>query len=339
MQGAHMSHAKHIRFIVPFLLLALLVPCAALAQSSNGAIAGNVTDGSGSALPGVTVTATNAGTAATRTAVTNGTGHYEVPLLIPGTYRVSGELSGFQPVKFDKVVVNVGTTVTLDFRMKPGVAETVTVTAAAPIIETTKSEVSSVVNDKSIQNLPTNGRNFIDFVLTTPGVVKDPRSGDISFAGQRGTLNSVVVDGADNNNTFFGQALGRTGSGRAPYQFSQDAVKEFKVNSNSYSAEYGRAGGAVINVITKSGTNDFDGSLFDFYRDKKYRSLDYLKVVQQEATGIAQTKSPYHFDQFGGSVGGPIVRDKHFFFANYDAQRNSIPNDTVLGVTAVPSSV
>ena len=328
-----MIHAKHIRFLAFLFSLALLVPFAAFAQSSNGAIAGNVVDDSGSALPGVTVTATNAGTAATRTAVTNGTGHYEIPLLIPGTYRVSGELSGFQPVKFDKVVVNVGTTVTLDFRMKPGVAETVTVTAAAPIIETTKSEVSSIVNDKSIQNLPVNGRNFIDFVLTTPGVVKDPRSGDISFAGQRGTLNSVVVDGADNNNTFFGQALGRTGSGRAPYQFSQDAVREFQVNSNSYSPEYGRAGGAVINVITKSGTNDFDGSLFEFYRDKKYRAQDYLNVVREQSTGVPVAKSAYHFNQYGGSVGGPIVRDKHFFFANIDAQRNSIPNDTFLGGT------
>ncbi|HEY6141202.1 MAG TPA: TonB-dependent receptor, partial [Thermoanaerobaculia bacterium] len=178
-----------------------------------------------------------------------------------------------------------------------------------------------------------NGRNFIDFVLTTPGVVRDPRAGDISFAGQRGTLNSIVVDGADNNNTFFGQALGRTGSGRAPYQFSQDAVKEFQVNANSYSVEYGRAGGAVINAITKSGTNDFDGSLFEFYRDKKYRAQDYLNVVREQATGVPVAKSPYHFNQFGGSAGGPIVRDKHFFFANVDAQRNSIPNDTFLAGT------
>jgi len=327
-----MSQAKHMRFLVLSLLFAFLVPLAAFAQSSNGAINGNVTDNAGGALPGVTVTATNTGTATTRTAVTNGTGHYEIPLLIPGTYRVSGELSGFQPVKFDSVVVNVGTTVTLDFKMKPGVAETVTVTAAAPIIETTKSEVSSVVNTTAIQNLPVNGRNFIDFALTTPGVVRDPRSGDISFAGQRGTLNSIVVDGADNNNTFFGQSLGRTGSGRAPYQFSQDAVKEFQVNANGYSPEYGRAGGAVINVITRSGTNDIDGSLFEFYRDKKYRSLDYLQALRRD-NGLKYVVSPYHFNQFGGSVGGPIVRDKHFFFVNVDAQRNSIPNDTVLGGT------
>src|SRR4029079_16531781 len=318
---------KHMRFLV-VLSLALLVPLSAFAQSSNGAITGNVVDGSGSALPGVTVTATNSGTAATRTVVSNGAGHYEIPLLPPGAYRVSGELSGFQPPNFDNIVVNVGTSVTLDMRMKPGVAETVTVTAAAPLVETTKSEVSSVVNDKAIQNLPTNGRNFIDFVLTTPGVVRDPRAGDISFAGQRGTLNSIVVDGADNNNTFFGQALGRTGSGRAPYQFSADAVKEFQGNMNAYSAEFGRAGGAVINVVTKSGTNDFHGSAFYFYRDKDIKSKDYIDVFNH------RPEAPYQFDQFGASIGGPIVRDRLFFFANYDGQRNMTPNTVVLGLPA-----
>lgn len=323
-----MSHAKHVRFIL-YLLLLTLVPLGAFAQSSNGSISGNVTDDSGSALPGVTVSATNTATNANRSVVSNSVGHYEIPLLPPGMYRVNGELSGFVPVKA-LINVNVGSDAGLNLKMKPGMAETVTVTAAAPIIETTKSEVSSVVNERAIQNLPANGRNFIDFVLTTPGVVRDPRGGDISFAGQRGTLNSVVVDGADNNNTFFGQSLGRTGV-RAPYQFSQDAVKEFQVNANSYSAEFGRAGGAVINVITKSGSNDIDGSLFDFYRDRRYRANDYLNVLR----GVP--KSPYHFDQYGGSVGGPIVRDRHFFFANYDAQRNSIPNATSLGITNIPT--
>src|SRR5205814_5670913 len=139
---------------------------------------------------------------------------------------VSSELSGFQPVKYSRIVVNVGSDSSANFKLKQGVSETVTVTAAAPLVDTTRSEVSSVVNEKAIANLPTNGRNFIDFVLTTPGVVRDVRAGDISFAGQRGTLNSLVIDGANNDNTFFGQSLGRTGSGRAPYQFSQDAVKE-----------------------------------------------------------------------------------------------------------------
>jgi outer membrane receptor protein involved in Fe transport len=316
---------KHIRFTFAVALLVALVPFAAFAQSSTGSISGNVVDDSGAALPGVTITATSAATSATRTTVTNGTGHYELALLVPGTYSVSGELSGFKPVKFERVVVNVGSATTLDLKLKPGVSEEMTVMAAAPVIETTKSEMSTVVNEKAIQNLPTNGRNFIDFVLTTPGVVRDVRAGDISFAGQRGTLNSLVVDGANNDNTFFGQTVGRTGSGRAPYQFSQDAVKEFQVNSNAYSAEYGRAGGAVINVVTKSGSNDLHGSVFDYYRDKSLNKNDYINVIN------GRVKSPYHYDQYGFSAGGPIVHDKAFFFANWDRQRNSVPNIVVLG--------
>ncbi len=328
-----MNRAKNLRFIFIFVLLAILMPFAAFAQSSTGSVSGNATDASGSMLPGVTVTATNTATGAARAVVSNAAGHYEIPLLPPGVYRVVAELSGFQAVR-GLLNINVGTAATFDVKMNPGVAETVTVTAAAPIIETTRSEVSSVVNEKAIQNLPVNGRNFIDFVLTTPGVVRDVRGGDISFAGQRGTLNSMVVDGANNDNTFFGQTVGRTGSGRAPYQFSEDAVKEFQVNSNAYSAEYGRAGGAVINVVTKSGTNDFHGSAFDYYRDKSLNANNYINVINKRA------KSAYHFDQYGFAGGGPIVRDKHFVFANADFQRNSTPNLVVLGggrITSFPT--
>jgi len=317
-------HAKLTRLV--FALLLVSMPFCIYAQSSNGSISGVVTDANGGVLPGVSVSATNAATGASRSTVSNEKGQYAIGLLPPGTYNVAAELSGFQPLKLADITVNVGTDVALNMKMKVGAAETMTVTAAAPLVETTRTQVSSVVNEKSIENLPTNGRNFIDFVLTTPGVVKDTRLGDISFAGQRGTLNSLVIDGANNDNTFFGQALGRTGSGRAPYQFSQDAVKEFQVNSSSYSAEYGRAAGAVINVVTKSGTNEFHGSAFDFYRDKKLNANNYINEINN------RTKSPYHFDQYGFSVGGPIVHDKHFFFANADLQRNSIDNLVILGV-------
>src|SRR5215212_5905710 len=325
-----MNHAKHFRFLFAFALLVVWMPVCVLAQSSNGSISGIVNDEQGGALPGVTISATNVATAASRSAVTNETGHYQIALLPPGTYDVAGELSGFQPYKRNRIVVNVGTDVALNVTLRVGASETVTVTAAAPLVETSRTQVSSVVNEKAIQNLPTNGRNFIDFVLTTPGVVKDVRQGDISFAGQRGTLNSLVIDGANNDNTFFGQALGRTGSGRAPYQFSQDAVQEFQVNNNAYTAEYGRAGGAVINVVTKSGTNDFHGTIFDFLRDRRYNANDYINTIQSPP----RVKGPYHFDQYGASLGGPIVRDKHFFFANYDAQRNSIDQPLILGVNA-----
>jgi outer membrane receptor protein involved in Fe transport len=307
------------------LVFCLLLPVTAFAQSSTGSVSGTITDAQGGALPGVTVTVTNLDTGASRTTVSNASGYYQIALLPPGPYKAEAQLEGFQAVRRDRFVVNIGTDVALNLSLKVGVSESVTVTADAPLIETDRTQVSSVVNEAAIENLPTNGRNFIDFVLTTPGVVKDVRLGDISFAGQRGTLNSLVIDGANNDNTFFGQALGRTGSGRAPYQFSQDAVKEFQVNTNAYSAEFGRAGGAVINVVTKSGTNDFDGTLFYFLRDKAYNSNDYINEINGRA------KSDYHFDQYGVSAGGPIVQDRHFFFANYDAQRNSIPNLVVLG--------
>lgn len=321
-----MSTRALLRTFTLLVCLLALLPFAAQAQVTTGSISGTAVDDSGAALPGVTVTGKNAATGVTRVAVTDARGHFDLPLLQPGVYSVTGELEGFRPAALSKVTVNLSTDVAVTLKMQVGVAETVTVTAAAPLVETTRSEVTAVVNEKYIQNLPVNGRNFIDFALTTPGVVKDVRQGDISFAGQRGTLNSLVIDGANNDNTFFGQALGRTGSGRAPYQFSQDAVKEFVVNSNAYSAEFGRAGGAVINVITKSGTNDFHGTGFYFVRDRGLNANDYINELNH------RPKSAYRFDQYGASLGGPIVADKHFFFVNYDAQRNSIPNLVVLGV-------
>src|ERR1700686_2562658 len=147
-QGVRMSYPKVFRFATIFVSL-LLLPLGAFAQSSNGSISGTITDESGGALPGVTVTATNADTHASRSAVSNSVGHYEIPLLPPATYSAVAELAGFQQLKYEKVVVNVGSDVTLNLKMRPGVTEMVTVTAAAPIIETTKSEVSSVVNDKA----------------------------------------------------------------------------------------------------------------------------------------------------------------------------------------------
>jgi outer membrane receptor protein involved in Fe transport len=311
------------------LLLCLLGPFVATAhaQSATGEVQGTVVDQSGAVLPGVTITIINTATGATRETVTDADGLFTVPGLPVGPYEVTAALQGFATRRQPEVRVQVGQTITL--RLELGVAalaETITVASTAPVVETTRSQVSTVVNSTAVANLPTNGRNFIDFVLLTPGVTRDVRSGDISFAGQRGTLNSLVVDGADNNNTFFGQALGRTGTGRAPYQFSQEAVQEFQVNTNAYSAEYGRAGGAVINVVTKSGTNQFTGSMFEFYRDK---ALNANNAINER---FNRPKSPYHYNQFGGVIGGPIAKNKHFFFFNYDGQRNTQPNFVFLNL-------
>ena len=304
----------------------------AAAQSATGSIEGTVVDTSGAVLPGATITAVHGANGTTRTAVSDESGLFRLPLLPVGGYEITAELAGFNTRTQPGIVLTVGQTVTLRVEMPvAGVAETVTV-SAAPIIETSRSHVSSTINEVAVQNLPVNGRNFIDFALLTPGVTRDVRTGDISFAGQRGTLNSLVVDGADNNNTFFGQSVGRTGSGRAPYQFSQDAVQEFQVNSSSFSAEYGRAGGAVINVVTKSGTNDFRGSAFEFYRDKALNANNAINVLNN------RPKSPYHYHQFGGTVGGPIVRNEHFFFFNYDGQRNTQPNVVFLNLPSTTPS-
>lgn len=311
-------------------LLSMYGMCgAAFAQSTTGSIDGVIVDSTGAVLPGVSVTLTNQATGATRDTVTDAEGAFHAPVLPVGSYTVHAQLTGFQPVERRDVTLTIGQTLTLRVEMAVStLTESVDVSAAVPVIETTRSQVSSTVNAVSVENLPVNGRNFIDFALLTPGVTRDVRTGDISFAGQRGTLNSLVVDGADNNNTFFGQTLGRTGSGRAPYQFSQDAVQEFQVNSNAYSAEYGRAGGAVINVVTKSGTNSPHGSVFEFYRDKKLNANDPINVLNN------RPKSPYHYNQFGASFGGPLQKDKHFVFANYDGQRNTQPNDVFLNLPA-----
>jgi hypothetical protein len=305
------------------LVLSPLMPVLAQSQAAGGEIEGRVTAPDGAGLPSVRVTIRNQETGVVRETTTDADGRYRAPLLPVGIYEVTAELEGFPPVRRTSLTLAIGSTLTVDIAFEPTAAEEILVTAQAPIIETQRSHQASTVGPQAVQNLPVNGRNFIDFVLTTPGVTRDVRQGDISFAGQRGTLNSLVVDGADNNNTFFGQALGRTGSGRAPYQFSQDAVQEFQVNRNAYSAEYGRAGGAVINVVTKSGTNEVHGSLFEFYRDK---SLNENSFVNKTANP-PRPKSPYNYDQFGGSLGGPIQRDRIFYFVSYDAQRNEVPND------------
>lgn len=312
------------------LVLGLALPCTvrAQSQSAGGAIQGTVSDESGGVLPGVTVSLRNAATGLQRATTTDRLGVFRAPLLPLGTYAVTASLQGFATLERKGLTLTIGETLTVDLVLKVASAqETVEVLADAPVIEATRTQQSSTVSARAVANLPVNGRNFIDFVLTTPGVTRDVRLGDISFAGQRGTLNSLIIDGADNNNTFFGQSLGRTGSGRAPYQFSQDAVQEFQVNRNAYSAEYGRAGGAVINVVTKSGTNDYHGSIFEFYRDKKLNANSW---ANKSAGATPRPKSPYHFDQFGGSLGGPLVRDQAFFFVSYDGQRNTIPNEISL---------
>jgi hypothetical protein len=303
----------------------------AAAQSATGAIEGVVVDPSGAVLPGSTVTLRQPATGHTRTTVSDAMGVFRAPLLPVGLYEVAAVLAGFETSSQPGFALTVGETVTLRIEMRvAGLKETVSVSGAPPVIERSRTGASATIDEAAIRNLPVNGRNFLEFVLLTPGVTRDVRAGDLSFAGQRGTLNSLLVDGADNNNTFFGQTLGRTGSGRAPYQFSLDTVQEFQVNAHAYSAEYGRAGGAVVNAVTRSGTNDLRGSLFDYYRDKALNATSAINRLD------GRPKSPYHYHQFGGTLGGPLRRNRDFFFASYEGQRNRSSNDVFLNLPPSP---
>jgi outer membrane receptor protein involved in Fe transport len=322
--------------IAVFVCLLFAGAAQAVAQGGNqGSIEGTVTDQTGAVVAGVELTATHTDTGAIFKTSTKEDGFFEFPPLPVGSYDLAVKKNGFAALTEKGVKLTVGAKLNLRLELKvSGTSETVVVTGEAPIVETTRTQVSATVDDQAVANLPTNGRNFIDFVLLTPGVNRDVRGGDLSFAGQRGTLNSLTVDGTDNNNTFFGQTLGRTGSGRAPYQFSQDAVQEFQVNTNGYSAEYGRAGGAVINVVTKSGTNVFHGTAFEFFRDRALNANDPIYDLQRASAVAAGKALPlrpgYHFNQFGGNIGGPIVKNKAFFFFDYDGQRNNTGNPVLL---------
>ena len=292
---------------------------AAFAQSEIGSASlnGTITDATGAAVPAAKVSAHNAATGLVRNTQTSDLGLYTFAGLPVGIYDLTVDAHGFKTTSRTAVQLMVGSATTLDVRLEVGTAqETVSVVADVSVVETTRTTAASNMTEKAVANLPVSGRNFIDFSLLTPGVVRDNRNqGDLAFAGQRGTWNTLLVDGADSNNLFFGQATGRTGF--RPYAFSEDAVQEFQVNTVGYPAEMGRAGGGAINVVTKSGTNTVHGSAFEYYRDKGMNA----NAFTNNRAGIK--KQPYHFNQFGGTVGGPIVKDKLFFFGSYDGQRNT----------------
>jgi len=312
-----------------FVLLTFSSIALGQSQATTGNIEGRVLDPNGAVIPGVNVTATNQATSFEKSSTTDSDGNYQIILLPPGSYDLkTSSPTGFQSATYTNVIVTVGgkTPLEISLPLAGAAAVTVDVTAEAPVVETSRTSVSTTINERAIENLPVNGRNYLDFATLTPGVIRDPtRQGDLSVGGQKGTLNSLQVDGVDNNNTFFGQAFGRTGV-RPPYQFSEESVQEFQVNQNGFSAEFGRAGGAVINVVTKSGTNEFHGGGFEYFRDESLNANPTANKTSQAQRGLPNKRTPQQINQFGGRVSGPIVKNRAFFFFTYDGQRQKLTN-------------
>jgi outer membrane receptor protein involved in Fe transport len=313
-----------------FLVSLLVVACCAvaLAQSTTtGSIGGVVTNPAKEVVAGAAVTVKNIGTNKEDTATTDDTGRFKVANLQPGNYSVTVNSSGFSPMTVENAVVEIGRETTLEIALSVGpVTGTVDVSAEAPVINTTQQDFSSNINQTSINELPINGRRWSNFALLTPGAVPDGTFGLISFRGISGLLNNNTIDGGDNNQAFFAEERGRT---RISYSISQAAIREFQVNTSSYSAEYGRSAGGVVNAVTKSGTNDFHGGAFYYQRNNKWGARNPLATNTAEvAPGIfgpvgIKPKDVRH--QFGGTIGGPIVRDKAFFFFSYDQQKRNFP--------------
>jgi hypothetical protein len=309
-------HARLLIVAVSFVLSGVL-PAAGQSRATTADVEGTIVDSSNAVLPGVTVTTTNRETNLTRSTVTDGDGRYAIPALPPGVYDVRAELGSFAPETRENVTLALGTTVTLDFTLGiAGQAEKVTVTGEAPLVDTQDTSVSTVVSQRQIESLPINGRNFISFSVITPGVSTDqtPQQGasatsGLTFAGQRARSNNITVDGVDNND-------GTTGSVRAV--FSQEAVREFQVLTNSYSAEFGRASGGVVNIVTKSGTNTPFGTAFFYIRDEALNAKNHFEKFAPDGRELDQEKAPYSQKQFGGTVGGPLVRDKTFIFGSFE---------------------
>jgi Carboxypeptidase regulatory-like domain len=273
-------------------------------QITTGTIQGTVTDATGASLPGVTIEARNVDTNLTRTVATENDGRYVFLQLPPGTYKVTFSLPGFASYVQENVVLTVGQAITLPIAMKvSGLAETVTVSTSPRVIESSRTSAATTLNELTVETLPILGHKFEDLLTLTPGVsiVQGPDGDEITFAGQRGIFNNISLDGGDYNNGFFGE---QAGGQRAAIDITLDAVKEFQVIASGAPAEFGRTAGGVVNVITKSGTNTAHGSLFYFQR------LESLTGELSDGTNL----DDFHREQWGGTVGGPIKRDRAFFF-------------------------
>src|SRR5215813_976537 len=307
-------------------LMALLASAIALGQTTTATLSGVVKDASGALVPSVKVTARNASTGATRDATTDSEGRYSLTNLSPGQYDVRAERTGFKTAAQSGVILTVGGATVLDLTVQIGeVSEVVEVKLEEPLIEPTKAEVSRVVTQRSIESLPIIGRNFVDFVKLASGVApgrentgggafKEPDTGvgsaaapRLTFGGQSELSTLILVDGADNI---------QTATGLPRVTPSQEAVREFRVLNSTFLAEYGRALGGFVNIVTKSGTNRYNGSVY-------YFGLNDELNAQPLLTG---PKPVLRQNQFGATIGGPLRKDKTYFFGSYEGQRRAESN-------------
>src|SRR6266540_1269855 len=307
-----------------FLLLSSFV----LAQTSlSGAIAGTARDAQQAAVVQARITVKNVESGESFAALTSDTGAFRVVGLKPGSYALSAASPGFGDYGPMPVTVEVGriTEVTIRFAVA-GVRESVEVREESPAVNTAQPDFASNIDGALIDKLPINGRRWSNFALLTPTATLDGDFGLISFRGISGLGNNSTVDGADNNQAFFSEERGRT---RISYVISPESVREFQVNTSNFSAQYGRAAGAVVNAVTRSGGNRMHGSAFYFIRDNELGATNsFTEVPVQQPDGQWTTKKTKPLDrrqQFGGSLGGPIIKDKLFYFASFDAQRRDYP--------------
>src|SRR5437016_7397885 len=295
-------------------LLAVSTPLFAQFHATTGASAGTAGAAQGGAVPGVTVTVKNTATNYESVSVTDRSGRFRAVLLPLGPYEVKAELAGFATVVQKGLDLGVGQTQTLTITLKQATAsEQIVVTAAAPLIETARTEGATRIDQKAVEGLPNNGRNFLDYTKLTPGVtiVQGPDGDELSINGQKGISNNVSVDGADFNNPFFGE---QRGGQRPPFTFNLDAVKEMVVVADGANAEFGRSMSGFVNVITKSGTNDTAGTAHVTFKN------DSLNADAKLPNG-GSVKFPAKQTQAGFTVGGPIKRDELFYFGALDYQK------------------
>ena len=309
--------------------VALTAPAAAQTQITTAVIEGIVVDASGGVVPGVDVEVRNVDTNLTRTLQTDREGRFAALQVPPGRYTVTFKLSGFATLIQENVEVSVGQSLRLAPQMRPsGVAETVNVTVQAPTVDTSRTGATSTLDATTIGTTPILGRKFEDLLSLTPGVsiVQGPDGDEINFSGQRGIFNNISLDGGDFNNGFFGEQVGGQ---RAAIDVTLDAVKEFQVVATGANAEFGRTAGGVVNVITKSGTNQLRGSVFHFQRLEGLTSN----------TSDGKPLDDFHREQFGATAGGPVVKNKVFFFGAIEGIREHLSRPNLSEAIGTPCPV